>query len=889
MKKTLLLLLFIFVACLSSFAVAFAEDPTLSFDLSHVQMSDTPYFAIGEDLSVTFVADQGYTLPQQIGVEIGGVALSEDEYDYSNGSLYVQGAKIIDGVKITVVGVANQNTEYTENHFIESLSETDTLYGGVYYELKERITKYGVTDADITATELNYQGFDFFRSTSSTISGDGTAEVFAYYKREVYNLSATDVENGRIIISTPTVKYGETAIFEVLPSAKYSIESVTVNEGAVEISSHYELQLSQDSVISATFKANMIENVTAQGIQKTYDGIQNSIVVNGTQDGDVIEFALEEDGEYTLENAFTNVFSGTVYYKVSRDNYFDFIDSVTVTISPLVVTLPSADETEFIYNGSEQEYKITLSDYYTVENAKRTDSGKQTVKVILNDKNNYVWSTGGNEDVEFEFVILKYVVNVPTADETEFIYNGSEQEYKIAVSDYYTVENAKRTDSGKQTVKVILNDKNNYVWSTGGNEDVEFEFVILKYVVNVPIADETEFIYNGSEQEYKIALSDYYTVENAKRTDSGKQTVKVILNDKNNYVWSTGGNEDVEFEFVILKYVVTAPTADETEFIYNGSEQEYKITLSDYYTVENNLQTNAGNYTVTVTLNDKDNYLWDNDTAKDIEFDFYIAKAVYDMSGIVFESKDFVFDGENKSIFIDGSLPDGVTVSYIGNAQKEVGIYQVTATFSGDSLNYELIPDVSASMHVLFDKLDGGNENICVSTIGGFDSRAVLNVITLDNSVSRILRLKMDEKVSAVYSVEFEKNGYEPEGVEYEVKLSIPAFSKKIQVFNVTDKGVQKMDYIFKDGAIFFKTQDLGQIAVVSAKLPAWFIILSAVVVAVLLVVGITLVVFSKNKINKNVPAKSQNSSFGSERLDDESSRDEFSDDRSSRDEPSQD
>ena len=816
MKKTLLLLLFIFVACLSSFAVAFAEDPTLSFDLSHVQMSDTPYFAIGEDLSVTFVADQGYTLPQQIGVEIGGVALSEDEYDYSNGSLYVQGAKIIDGVKITVVGVANQNTEYTENHFIESLSETDTLYGGVYYELKERITKYGVTDADITATELNYQGFDFFRSTSSTISGDGTAEVFAYYKREVYNLSATDVENGRIIISTPTVKYGETAIFEVLPSAKYSIESVTVNEGAVEISSHYELQLSQDSVISATFKANMIENVTAQGIQKTYDGIQNSIVVNGTQDGDVIEFALEEDGEYTLENAFTNVFSGTVYYKVSRDNYFDFIDSVTVTISPLVVTLPSADETEFIYNGSEQEYKITLSDYYTVENAKRTDSGKQTVKVILNDKNNYVWSTGGNEDVEFEFVILKYVVNVPTADETEFIYNGSEQEYKIAVSDYYTVENAKRTDSGKQTVKVILNDKNNYVWSTGGNEDVEFEFVILKYVV-------------------------------------------------------------------------TAPTADETEFIYNGSEQEYKITLSDYYTVENNLQTNAGNYTVTVTLNDKDNYLWDNDTAKDIEFDFYIAKAVYDMSGIVFESKDFVFDGENKSIFIDGSLPDGVTVSYIGNAQKEVGIYQVTATFSGDSLNYELIPDVSASMHVLFDKLDGGNENICVSTIGGFDSRAVLNVITLDNSVSRILRLKMDEKVSAVYSVEFEKNGYEPEGVEYEVKLSIPAFSKKIQVFNVTDKGVQKMDYIFKDGAIFFKTQDLGQIAVVSAKLPAWFIILSAVVVAVLLVVGITLVVFSKNKINKNVPAKSQNSSFGSERLDDESSRDEFSDDRSSRDEPSQD
>ena len=46
--------------------------------------------------------------------------------------------------------------------------------------------------------------------------------------------------------------------------------------------------------------------------------------------------------------------------------------------------------------------------------------------------------------------------------------------------------------------------------------------------------------------------------------------------------------------------------------------------------------------------------------------------------GITFESAEFSYDGEAKSIFVEG-LPEGATVAYTGNGQKEVGTYEVVA------------------------------------------------------------------------------------------------------------------------------------------------------------------------------------------------------------------
>lgn len=69
------------------------------------------------------------------------------------------------------------------------------------------------------------------------------------------------------------------------------------------------------------------------------------------------------------------------------------------------------------------------------------------------------------------------------------------------------------------------------------------------------------------------------------------------------------------------------------------------------------------------------------------------------VSGISFKDARFDYDGEAKSIFITGTLPEGVSVSYDGNGKIEKGTYTVTATFTV-SANYEPIAPMTATMKI---------------------------------------------------------------------------------------------------------------------------------------------------------------------------------------------
>ena len=74
---------------------------------------------------------------------------------------------------------------------------------------------------------------------------------------------------------------------------------------------------------------------------------------------------------------------------------------------------------------------------------------------------------------------------------------------------------------------------------------------------------------------------------------------------------------------------------------------------------------------------------------------FAIVPAVYDMGGVSFDSATYAADGTPKSLFVTGTLPPGVSVSYRGNRRTEPGDYTVTAVFTGDA-NHEPIPDMTA-------------------------------------------------------------------------------------------------------------------------------------------------------------------------------------------------
>ena len=78
--------------------------------------------------------------------------------------------------------------------------------------------------------------------------------------------------------------------------------------------------------------------------------------------------------------------------------------------------------------------------------------------------------------------------------------------------------------------------------------------------------------------------------------------------------------------------VVDAPEADINKFTCNGVELTYTLAESDYYTISGNKQTNAGTYTVTVSL--KENTVWSDGTTDDKEYPFTITYTDADNNGI---------------------------------------------------------------------------------------------------------------------------------------------------------------------------------------------------------------------------------------------------------------
>ena len=110
-------------------------------------------------------------------------------------------------------------------------------------------------------------------------------------------------------------------------------------------------------------------------------------------------------------------------------------------------------------------------------------------------------------------------------------------------------------------------------------------------------------------------------------------------------------------------------TLPEKTVTYNGEAHslEIKGTLPEGVTVkyENNGKTDAGKYTVVAKFYNGEEYM----EGKDLTADLRINKASLSsaMEGVSFSGAKFTYDGEAHSLAISGTLPEGVTVSYVGN------------------------------------------------------------------------------------------------------------------------------------------------------------------------------------------------------------------------------
>lgn len=128
--------------------------------------------------------------------------------------------------------------------------------------------------------------------------------------------------------------------------------------------------------------------------------------------------------------------------------------------------------------------------------------------------------------------------------------------------------------------------------------------------IEIPIADNTVFTYNGEEQTYTIAESEYYDVVGNKEKHAGTYTVSVNLKDTEKYVWSDGTINAKTYEFVINKAV-----CDPEDIIFKDKLAKCDGMVHSIYAkcpegitpvYTGNGQVNPGIYTVTVSFETTD-------------------------------------------------------------------------------------------------------------------------------------------------------------------------------------------------------------------------------------------------------------------------------------------
>ena len=92
-----------------------------------------------------------------------------------------------------------------------------------------------------------------------------------------------------------------------------------------------------------------------------------------------------------------------------------------------------------------------------------------------------------------------------------------------------------------------------------------------------------------------------------------------------------GATRTVPVTLTVAKKSIPVPSKDNTKYTYTGENQTYQVEAKEAYTVTGNVKKDAGEYTVTIKLNDKDNTVWaGKDNAEDLEYAFVIDKAAQD-------------------------------------------------------------------------------------------------------------------------------------------------------------------------------------------------------------------------------------------------------------------
>ena len=453
-------------------------------------------------------------------------------------------------------------------------------------------------------------------------------------------------------------------------------------------------------IISLTDKENYIwtnsktnEDLVLKFVIEKYNVTEPTLIGTYTYTGENIIPTFENVSEYYEIKPYSIVDSGEYYLTISlidKTNY-EWLSSgsnddlhIKLVVLKIEVLEPTIVGT-YIYDGTEKTAVLSYtSDLFTVSGNKQTQVGTYKVQVSLKDEKNYIWKNNQNsEDLNLDFVIgyKDFSEAIVKIEDGEFVYDGRQHcpvvevtfDGKVLEENFdFAVEYSNNINSGTGTITIYgLNNYSGTIIKT---------FEILKAKLEKPTVT-GQYEYTGSLQTISLSYrNNAFEVENDTATNAGDYEITISLKDKNNYSWADGSQDDLTLSYSIEKASVTAPSVKLVKYVYNGNEQEIELdNLSELFTVFGDKQTNAGDYKITISLKDKDNYKWKSGSSDDFTLSFKILPYEVEEPSVM---KNYEYTGELQ-VFVS----ETEYYSVQNGSGIENGVYLVIVTLK-DKNNY---------------------------------------------------------------------------------------------------------------------------------------------------------------------------------------------------------
>ena len=566
-----------------------------------------------------------------------------------------------------LVGKYKVNVKITSANYIESESNVD-------FEIKPINTEVKVKSYDDTFT---YDGTEHTKNAYDVLWANNASPV-----------TDNKLPNGDKVTAVITGK-----VRDVKDTAleNNTIESVTItNAEGVDVTNCYSNKVKAAGKLTVNPITTTIV-VTAGSDNKVYDGAELTKNTYTYTDGvllsgDMLEATIT--GSQKFVGSSNNVVTSV---KVMR-NGEDITSNYTMgTHINGVLEVTSAEQ------------PLAIADQYVKVNG----------SILLSDLEQEVTGNIGNID----FTIKSGTALTYDAINDEYVAGATAGDVVMTVTAAKMDLGGDNTPEWKETTKDftvhVVNKENVTITGLEDNQVFTFDNTTktpwgtgtITVEDNKVDVNELEIFYNGTG-------STTYSSKFAP-VDAGTYTITYKVKDSNpNYVGS------VTYVFTIKKAQLNKPTASTTSFVYDGTSKGYS-SFHDNETFEftgTNKATNVGNYSITISLKDKDNYEWKDGTTTDVVINWSITQATPDYTvptGLT---------SVKGKVLADVVLPTGFTWNAPATVLT-VGKTKHKATFTPvDTTNYKTITDIDIEVDVkntfnVITSVPGGNGTITPSKI----------------------------------------------------------------------------------------------------------------------------------------------------------------------------